>query len=128
MQPCIQYGANESTLGFLATDQASGAVHSRIERRLGGLAVHAFDDHRVVAHRAADEAALAWEGWRCALADNPKIAPVVRLAPGVVMVVVHHVGDAAADDPAHALDHPFPARVGIAARELHGCDVAPAEF
>ena len=43
-------------------------------------------------------------------------------------MVVHHVGDVAADDLAHALDHPLAARIGIAAGELHRRDVAAAEL
>jgi len=37
------------------------------------------------------------------------------------------MSDAAADDLADALHHPFAAGVGVAAGELHGGDVAAAE-
>src|SRR5208337_5664314 len=100
----------------------------RIKRCARLRAVHALDDHRVVAHGAADEAALAGKGGRCTLAHDPQIAPVMRLAPGIVVVVVHGVGDRAADDGAHALNHPLAAGIGVAAGELHGGDVAAAEL
>src|ERR1700721_2329718 len=48
----------------------------------------------------------------------------MRLAPRIVMVIVHRVGHGAADDRAYALDHPFAARMRIAAGELHRRDVA----
>ena len=48
--------------------------------------------------------------------------------PRIIVVVVHHVGDRAADDLAHPLDHPFAAGVGIPAGQLHRRDVAAAEF
>jgi hypothetical protein len=55
-----------------------------------------------------------------ALANDPQIAPVVVLAPGIVVTVVHPIGDVAADDLAYALGHPFPPRIGVAARKLGG--------
>src|SRR6516225_1989247 len=48
----------------------------------------------------------------------------MALPPCIIVVVVDAVGDGAADDPAHALDHPFAASIGVAPGELHGCDVA----
>ena len=84
-------------LGFLAAEQPAGAVDGRIERGLGLRTVDAFDHHRIVAYRAAYKAALARERGRRALADHPGIAAVVPLAPGVIVMVVHHVGDGGAE-------------------------------
>src|SRR5262249_39171473 len=78
--------------------------------------------------RTADKATLTGERWRRALAHHPYIAPLVGLAPGVVMVVVHRVGHGAADDSPHPLHHPFAARVGVTPRKLHRCDVPAAPF
>src|ERR1700733_6953488 len=52
----------------------------------------------------------------------------MRLAPRIVMVIVHRVGHGPADDRAHALDPPFAARMRIAAGELHRRDVAAANL
>src|SRR5205085_665225 len=92
------------------------------------LAVDAFDDDRVVAHRSADKATLAGKCRRCALAHHPQILAAMVLPPRIVVVVVNHVGDFAADDPAHALDHPLATGIGIAPGELHRRDVAPSDL
>src|SRR5262249_23433053 len=55
-------------------------------------------------------------------------APLVALAPGVVMVVVHRVGHGAADDSPPPLHHPLAAGVGITSRELHRCDIPAPQF
>ncbi len=39
LQPCIHFRAREMPFGFLAAEQAAGAMHGRMERRPGGLAV-----------------------------------------------------------------------------------------
>lgn len=52
----------------------------------------------------------------------------MALAPSVVVMVMHAVGDGAADDFAHALDHPLAPCIGIAAGKLHGGDVAPPDL
>ncbi len=127
-QPAVHFRSRKPPLGFLASKQAPGAMHGRIERRPCLRTVHPLDDHGIVAHGTANETALAWESRRCALPDHPQIPPVVRLPPSIVVVVVHHVGDGAADDFAYAIDHPFPARVGIAPRKLHGRDVAATKL
>src|SRR5262249_34466427 len=74
------------------------------------------------------KATLTGECRRRALAHHPYIAPLVGLAPGVVMVVVHCVGHGAADDSPHPLHHPLAPHVGITSRELHRCDVPAAQF
>src|SRR5260370_41373158 len=89
----------------LATEQPAGAVHRGIERGPRFLAVDAFDDHGVVAHGAADEAALSRKCRGRAFAHHPQIEVAVALAPSVVMMVMHALGDCAADDFAHSLDH-----------------------
>src|SRR4029077_848541 len=43
----------------------------------------------------------------------------VALAPGIIVMIVHLVDDRAADETAHALDHPFAPGVGVFARERH---------
>ena len=57
-----------------ARHRAARAVDGRVQRgaRLGRL--DALEDHRGLAHRRADEAALAREGRRRALADDPGAA------------------------------------------------------
>src|SRR5262245_19481550 len=52
----------------------------------------------------------------------------MALAPGVVVMVMHAVGDCAADDFAHPLDYPLAPRIGIAACKLHCGDVAPPDL
>jgi hypothetical protein len=52
----------------------------------------------------------------------------VTLAPGIVVVIVHPIGLGPADDLAHALAHPFAARIGIASGQLHRGDVALPEL
>src|SRR5438445_3601971 len=98
-------------------------MDGRVERGARLRALDAFDDHGVIAHRTADKATLTGERRRRALAHHPYIAPLVGLAPGVVMVVVHRVDHGAADDSPHPLHHPLAARVGITSRELHRRDV-----
>src|SRR4030095_2138648 len=62
------------------------------------------------------------------LRPPPKTLAAMVLPPRIIVVVVHHVGDFAADDPAHALDHPFTAGIGVAPGELHRRDVAPPDL
>ena len=95
---------------------------------LASRTIDALDDHRIVAHRSADETALARKCRRRALAHHPQIPATVVFAPGIVVMVVHHVGYRAADDLAHPLDHPFAAGIGVAPGELHRRDVAPPDL
>src|SRR4051812_45375332 len=44
------------------------------------------------------------------------------------MVVVHHVRDRAADDPAHSLHDPFPTGVRVAPGQLHRGDVPASDL
>src|SRR5262249_10517183 len=127
-EPCVHFGAGETPLRLLATEQPAGAMHRGIERGAGFLAIDAFDDHGVIAHRAADEAALSRQCRGRAFAPNPQITVAVALAPGVVVMVMHAVGDCAADDFAHALDHPLAPRIGIAAGDFHGGDVTAPDL
>src|SRR5882672_1141622 len=124
LEPCIHRLAIETTLGLLPTEEPAGAVHRRVQRRLGLLAVDSLDDHRVITHRAADEATLARKGRRGAFAHHPEISTTMVLPPRIVVVVMDHVGDGTADDLAYPLDHPFAAGVGIATSQLHGGDIA----
>src|SRR5579883_765325 len=69
-----------------ARHHAAGAVHGRVQARGRRLPGDAVQDHGIVAHRAADETALAREGRRRALAHDPQIALAVALAPSVVVM------------------------------------------
>src|SRR5262249_2151718 len=57
-QPVVHLGAGEATLGFLAAEQAAGAVYGRVEAGRGLFALDTLKDNGVIAHRAAYEAAL----------------------------------------------------------------------
>src|SRR5262252_8822456 len=103
-------------------------MNHRIERCFRFRAIDAFQDHGIIAHRPADKAALSWKGWCGTFANHPKVSAAVGLAPSVVVMVVYDVSDVAANDLANALNYPFPAGVGIAARELHCRDVAPPKL
>ena len=87
----------------------------------------ALEDHRRLAHRRADEAALAREGRRRALADDPGGRAVDVLAPGVVVVVVDLDVGLGAEDGEHLGDDDLAARVRVAPGELHRGGVALAE-
>ena len=50
------------------------------------------------------------------------------LTPGIVMVVMESLRDGATDDFPHTLHDPFPARVGITPRQLHGGNVPAPDF
>ena len=56
---------------------AAGPVHGGIRRRLRARTIDALQDYRVVAHRAADETALARKGWRSPFADHPQSTAVM---------------------------------------------------
>src|SRR5207247_1451847 len=103
LEPCVHLLAREAALGLVAAEQAPGTMRGRVERGAGFIAIDAFDDHGVIAHGAADEAALARECRRRAFAHDPQVAAAVAFAPGVVMVIVHAIGLGSADHPAHAL-------------------------
>jgi hypothetical protein len=49
----------------------------------------------------------------------------MRLAPGPVVVIVNAEVSFAADDPAHALNHPLASGIGIQATKLQSCKIAP---
>ena len=83
-EPCVHFGASEAPLRLLATEQPAGAMHRGIERGPRFLAVDAFDNHRVIAHGAADEPALSRKCRGRAFAHHPQIEVAVALTPGVV--------------------------------------------
>src|SRR5262245_4885690 len=128
LQPPVHLLAGETPLGFLAPEQPAGAVDGRVERGPRLRTLDALDDHRIVAHRTADKATLTGERWRRALAHHPYIAPLVGLAPGVVMVVVHRVGHGAAAVSLNPCRLPFSARGGVTPRKVDRCDVPAAQF
>jgi hypothetical protein len=84
LQPFVHLLARKTPLSLLTAEQAASAVDGRIEGRLGLGAIYALDNHGVVAHRAADKAALTGERRCRALANDPKIASVVVLRPFAV--------------------------------------------
>src|SRR5206468_10383579 len=117
-----------TTRGLGAAHHAAGAVHRRVQRRLGVRALDALEDDRLVAHRAADEALLAGTRGRTALADHPVAAAEVLLPPREVVVVVHLVDRLGAEDLEHLRDHDVTAGIGVLAGQLHRGDVAVAEL
>src|SRR6516165_4002091 len=102
-------------------------MHGRVEARRCRFALNPTEDHGIVSHRAADEAALAGEGGRRTLTHDPKVPLTVALAPGKVVMVVHGVEDLPADDRAYLFDHPLAPGIGILAGEGHGGEVLPSE-
>src|SRR5262249_25038782 len=90
--------------GLRAAHHPAGSVHRRVERLHGILRLHALEDHRLVSHRAADEALLARARRRAALADDPVRAAEVVLEPREVVVVVHLVSRLGAQDLEHLAD------------------------
>src|SRR5262245_8672868 len=107
-----------------AAADATGAVHRRVEAIGRCLTLDAFEDHGVITHRTAHEAALAREGRGGTLAHDPQFTIAVRLAPGEVVVVVHALSYGGANDLTHPLHNPFTARVGIEPAQLDAGEVA----
>src|SRR5258708_34973062 len=70
-EPRVHFDASEAPLRLLATEQPACAMHCGIERGPGFLAVDTLDDHGVVAHGAADEAALSRKRRGRAFAHDP---------------------------------------------------------
>jgi len=100
--PGVHLRAGKPALRLPTAKPAPGAMDGRVERspRFGSFgSFHSVEDHGVVPHRAADEAPLAGDGGRRALAHDPKIPFLVRFTPGMVMVVVHHPREGVTDDP-----------------------------
>src|SRR5690606_18121825 len=87
----------------------------------------AVPDPAAAAHGAADEALLPGERGRRALADDDELLPVVRLAPREVVMVVHELELAAAQDLHDLARDPLAARVRVAPRQLHQVPVVVAE-
>src|SRR5687767_3456887 len=75
----------------------AAAVRSREERLalqlrdLLALGLRPSHDHRIVAHGSADEALLARKGRRCAFADDHDLLTIVLFTPREVVVVVHEL-------------------------------------
>src|SRR5439155_9586525 len=79
-------------------------LDGREERLLGLARLDALEDHRLVAHRAADEALLAGPRGRAALPDHPVPAAEVLLPAREVVMVVHLVRRLGAEDLEHLVD------------------------
>src|SRR6185503_19626927 len=114
-------------LRFHAAHHASRAVHGGIERVARRRRFLSADDHRIVAHRSADEAELPGERGRRALADDEPLLAVVLFPPGEVVVVVDAQLVARAEDAQHAVDDPVTAGIGILAGDVHRCEIAVGE-
>ncbi len=97
--PGVHLRAAKPVLRLPTAKPAPGAMDGRVERRPRFGSFHSVEDHGVVPHRAADEAPLAGDGGRRALAHDSKIPFPVRFAPAMVMVVVHHPREGVTDDP-----------------------------
>ena len=102
---------DEPSTRFRARHDAPGAVHGRVQGRCCRRALDAGENDGIVAHGAADKAALPRKGGRRPLAHHPQLPIAVALAPGVVVMVMDAIEHLAADDRAHALDHPFAAGI-----------------
>ena len=100
-------------------------MHGRVHclRLLVVALRRASHNHRVVAHRAADESLLPGKRRRRALADDDDLPRLVldqlRLAPREVVMIVNELALVAADDLDDLARHPLAPRVRILARELH---------
>src|SRR5215207_2416352 len=119
----VDGAALDATRGLGATHHTARSVYRRAKRLLRVLALHPLEDHRVVAHRRADEALPARLRRGAALADHPVGTPRVLFAPSEVVVVVHLVYGAGAEDREHLVHHHVAASVCVAAGELHRLDV-----
>src|SRR4051794_22512289 len=111
-----------------ARHDAPGAVDGRVEQRLGVGRLDAAENHRRLAHGGSDKAFLARERRRAALPHHPDVDTAVRLAPGVVVVIVHLVGRRRAEDLEHLRDDRIAPRIGIFAGQGHRLDVGLPEL
>src|SRR4051794_36284657 len=104
---------------------AAGAVDRGVDER---RRVGALDDDRRVGHGRADEALLPGESRRATLAHDPAVDAVHLLAPREVVVVVHRVDVARAENLEHALDDDIAPGVRVLAGQLHRLDVGLTEL
>src|SRR6185437_3426582 len=81
----IALAASHSSGGLGAAHHTACAVHGRVERLGVVVRLDALEDHRLVAHRTADEALLTGARGRAALADHPVCAAEVLLLPREVV-------------------------------------------
>src|SRR5262249_41880018 len=98
-------------------------MHCRIEQANAFRTFDAFDDHGIVAHAAADKAALPGKGRRRTLADDPQLLVAMPFTPCEIVVVVHTFDDRTANDLPHALHDPLAASVRIQPTELHPSEI-----
>jgi hypothetical protein len=103
-------------------------VHRGVQRAARGVGLDALEDHRGLAHRRADEAALTGERRRGPLPHHPRGSALVLLEPREVVVVVHVFERGRAEDATHLLAHHVAARVRVATRQAHRLDIARAEL
>ena len=78
-----------------------------------------LDDHRIVAHRPANESLLARKRRRRSLANNDHRLSLVLFAPGEVVVVVDQFQLRPAEDRDDLARDPFAAGVGVLAGKRH---------
>ena len=112
-EPIIHFGALKSAFCFLAAKSATGPMDGGIEHGGTFRWFDTFDNHSVVAHAAADKAALAGESRRRALADDPIGLAGVLLTPSEIVMIVHAIEDGSADYLADAFDDPLPADISV---------------
>ncbi len=111
-----------------AAHHATGTVDGRVQRLAGHRALGALQDHRVVAHRAADEALLTGTRRRAALAHHPVGAAEVSLLEREVVVVVHVVHGLRAEDVEHLRHDDVAAGVRVVTGQAHRRDVGLSEL
>src|SRR5262245_44284574 len=70
--PGVHLLTGEGLLGRAPTEEATGTMDSGVEARATLFALEPADDDGIIAHRAADKAALAGKGRRGTLADDPQ--------------------------------------------------------
>src|SRR5437762_5298147 len=106
---------------FRSRHHAPSAMNRRPERRLRFLwrTRRALENHRVVAHRSADESTLSREGRRRALAHHDQLFAVVLLPPGEVVMIVNEVELVTAQYRDDFARHPFASALRDLPPKLH---------
>src|SRR4051794_8649692 len=112
-------------LRLAAGHDAAGAVDGGVDER---RRVRALEDHAVVGHRRANEAALPREGGRAALSMHPALDAIDVLAPREVVRVVDRVDLTGAENLQDALDDDVATRPRVLARKVHRLDVGLPEL
>ena len=83
-------------------------------------------DHRVVAHRPTDESSLTRKRRRRSFSNDDDVLAVVRFTPREVVVVVHEIDLARAENRHDFARHPLASRVGVLSGKIHQVPVVVA--